>query len=96
MLKRNSPHASIKCAVADPVAATATAVPVLRDRAARAPDVVTLAGKVICVTSGTVGRECRVGPVHGLRVVEVAGRAQQVGAMIQRFVTQAGVSEVVR
>ncbi len=75
---------------------TATAVPVLRDRAALATDVVALALEVIRVTPGTIRCECRIAPGHRLRVVLVAGRAQQIGAMVQRFIAQPGVLEVVR
>ena len=96
MLIGKSLPVSIKPAVADSVTATAATVSVLRDCAARPTDVVTLASKVIRVTRGTVGRECRIGPVHGLRVVTVAGRAQQDCTVIQRFVAQADVPEVVR
>ena len=85
-------------AVADPVTtpATAAAVPILRNRAARATVVGTFALKVIRVARGTIGHEGRIGPRHGLGVVAMARRTQQGGTVIQRFVTQADMLERMR
>ena len=61
-------HFSVKFAIADPVAtlATAAAVPVLRDCAVLAADVVALAFKVIRMTAGTIRYESGVLPVDYL------------------------------
>lgn len=61
-------HFSVKIVIADPVATltTAAAVPVLRDCAVLAADVVTLAFKVIRMTAGTIGYESGVLPVDHL------------------------------
>ena len=61
-------HLSVKGVIADPMATltTAAAVPVLRDCAVIATDVVVLAFKVIRMTAGTIGYESGVLPVDYL------------------------------
>ena len=61
-------HFSVKVVIADPVATltTAAAVPVLRDCAVLATDVVALAFKVIRMTAGTIRYESGVLPVDYL------------------------------
>jgi hypothetical protein len=74
--------------------ATSTAaatVPILRDRAILATDVVALAFEIIRMTACAIGLECRVAPIDGLRIILVARRAQQVAAVIQRLVWQTRV-----
>ena len=43
------------------------------------------------MTASTIGPECRVAPVDGLRIVLVARRTQQVAAVVQRLVWQSRV-----
>ena len=96
MLKAKSRPVSLERTVADPVTTTATAVPILRDGAVVTTDVVALAPEVIRMTCGAIGREGRMGPVHRLGIVAMAGGTQQVGAMIQWLVAQPRVPEIVR
>jgi hypothetical protein len=61
-------HFSVKVVIANPMATltAAAAVPVLRDCAILATDVVALAFKVIRMTAGTIGYESGVLPVDYL------------------------------
>lgn len=78
------------------MAATTTAVPILRDRAILATDMVALAFKIVRMTAGTIGLEGRIGPVDLLRIVLVASRAGEIAAVIKRLVRKAGMPERVR
>ena len=43
------------------------------------------------MTGRTIGMECRVAPVDGLRIILMARRTQQVATVIQRLVWQTRV-----
>ena len=72
--------------VRNPVTATATAVPILRNGAVLAAVVLVLAFEIIRMTAGAIRLERGIRPVNGFGIVLVATCAREVAAMIQRFV----------
>ena len=75
---------------------TAAAVPILRDRAILATDVLILAFKVIRMTCSTIRLERGRAVIHRLGIALVALGAPEIAAMIEWLIRQACVTVDVR